>query len=217
MRERGEARADELAHVLAAAVEMGAHGVERHAQGGGDGVVAEVLLVVEDEDGALGFGEGEERGVDRGLELGVGEKLLGGAGVGAERVAGEIFEPLGGGVVVLWCGWCSDELTFSAAALPLVLRDVDDDAVEVGGEGGVATEVGEGAVEAEEDLLGEVFDVGAGGGHAREGAEDHGLMLADEGFEGGWRGKMLRRWVVGGHGVSGGSDFRIEEKFQGSA
>lgn len=173
---------------------MSADGIQGHAQRGGDGFVAEVFLVIEDEDGPLGLGKRKERGVHGGLELGVGEQLLGGAGVGAERVPGKVLEPLAGGVIVRSQRCGGDELTLAAAALPLILSDVDDDAIEVGGQGGVAPEVREGAVEAQEDLLREVFDVRAGAGHAREGAEDHGLVLTNQGL------KLLRRCEIGAHG-----------------
>ena len=163
-------------------MEVGADGVEGKAEGDGDAFVAALFLVVEDEDGALDFGEVEEGGVDGGDELGVGEELLGVAGVIGEVAAGEVFEPGGFGFVVEG-GFGGDVLSFLAAALPLVLCDVDDDAVEVGGDGGVAAEVREGAVEAEKDFLGEVFDLRAGAGHAGERAEDHALVLAHEGFE----------------------------------
>ena len=191
---RGQACADELAHALASAVQMRAHGVDGHFECGGDGLITAILLVVEDEDGAFGFGEGEQRGVDGGLQLGVGEELVGIAGVGVEGVAGKIFEPLGGGFVFLRGGRGGDELALAAAVLPLVLRDVDNDAEEISGERGVAAELGQCTVEAEEDLLREVFDVRARAGHAREGAEDHRLMLADDGFEG------FRRCEIDVHG-----------------
>ena len=111
-----------------------------------------------------------------GLGLGVGEKPLGGAGVLAgELVAGEVFKP---GRVFIFverrAGSLARWAALFAAALPLVLREVDDDAVEVGGDGGVAAELGQRAVEAEEGFLREVFDVRAGAGHAGEGAEDKG-------------------------------------------
>ena len=119
--------------------------------------------------------------------------LLGVAGVGGEGVAGEVFKP-GAGVVFEGEGFGGEGFSVFAASLPFVLGDVDDDAVEVGGDGGVAAEVGEGAVEAEEGFLGEVFDVGAGAGHARERAEDEPLVLVDECF------KVLRRCEVSAHG-----------------
>jgi hypothetical protein len=72
----------------------------------------------------------------------------------------------------------------AAAALPLVLGDVDGDAVEIGGDEGIAAEAGEGAVEAKEDILGEVVEVFAAAGEAQEGAEDHVLMVAYHVLEG---------------------------------
>jgi len=173
---------DELGEAFAAAVEVGADCVDGKAEGDGDAFVAALFLVVEDEDGALDFGEVKESGVDGVDELGVGEELLGVAGVVGQVVAREVFEPGGFGIVVEG-GLGGDVFALFAAALPLVLGDVDDDAVEVGGDGGVAAEVRKGAVEAEEDFLGEVFDLRAGAGHACERAENHALVLAHEGFE----------------------------------
>jgi hypothetical protein len=83
----------------------------------------------------------------------------------------------------------------AAAALPLVLRYVDGDAVEIGGEEGFAAKTGEGSVEAEENLLGEVFEVFPAAGQAQEGAEDHGLMVAYDLLEGeiGLQGRLDHR------------------------
>lgn len=72
----------------------------------------------------------------------------------------------------------------AAAALPLVLSDVDGDAVEVGRDEGFAAKAWQCAVEAQEDVLGEVVDVFATAGEAQKGAEDHGLMVAYQLFEG---------------------------------
>ena len=72
----------------------------------------------------------------------------------------------------------------AAAALPLVLGDVDGDAVEVGSDEGFAAKAGQGAVEAEKDVLGEVVEMLAAAGEAQEGAEDHVLMVAYHLLEG---------------------------------
>lgn len=86
-------------------------------------------------------------------------------------------------------------------ALPLVLGDVDGDAVEVGGEEGFATKVGESSVEAEEDLLGKVIEVFPAAGETQEGSEDRGLMVVDHLLE-------------GEIGVQAGLDPRVLLKFQ---
>ena len=70
-------------------------------------------------------------------------------------------------------------------ALPLVLRNVDCDAVEVGADERFAAKAGQGAIETEEDVLGEVVDVIGVAGETREGAEDHLLMIADDLLEAG--------------------------------
>ena len=91
-------------------------------------------------------------------------------------------------------------VTVTAPALPLVLRDVDGDAVEIGGDEGVAAKAGQGAVEAEEDVLGEVVEVLAAAGEAQEGAEDHVLMVVHDLLE-------------GEIGVQAGLDNRLLRKF----
>ncbi len=68
----------------------------------------------------------------------------------------------------------------AAAALPFVLGDVGDDAIEVGAEQGFAAKRGKRAVEAEKDLLGKIVDMFPAAGEANEGAEDHGLMVLDD-------------------------------------
>jgi hypothetical protein len=166
--------ADEIAELLAAAMEMGADGVEGQVEGEGDVFVAALLLVEEDEDGALGVGELEEGAVDGFEGLTVGELLLGVGGWG-----GEGFDEVGDFLVGIEGGG-EGVGAVAAAALPLVLGYVEEDAVEVSGEFGVALEVRKTAVEAQEDLLGEVLDAVRGAGEALEGAEDHLLVLADD-------------------------------------
>ncbi len=156
---------------------MGADGVDGEVEGEGDVLVAALLLVEEDEDGALGVGELEKRVVD-GLEgLVAGELLL-----GVRVVGGEGFDE-GRGIFVGIISGGEGAIAVAAAALPLVLGYVEDDAIEIGGEFGVSLKVGQAAVEAEEDLLGEIFDAVGGAGEALKGAEDHGLVLADDLFE----------------------------------
>ena len=189
-------------------MEVGADGVDGELERGGYTLVAAFFLVVEDEDGALHFGELLEGGVDGLLQVRVHHALLGGAGVLAGvGVAGEVFYP-GCGIGLVVEGWFwGDVFAFLAAALPLVLGEVEDDPVEVSGQGRVAAEVREGAVEAEEGFLGEVFDLRAGAGEAGERAEDHGLMLSHEGFEG------FRGCEVGAQSLP--SDCIVRQKFHG--
>jgi len=97
----------------------------------------------------------------------------------------------------------------AAAAFPLILGDVDGDAIEVGGELGVAAELGQGTEEAQKDLLGEVFDVRAGAGEPMERAKDKALVLADERF------KAFRRCPIAAHAVWGGMTARVAESFTG--
>jgi hypothetical protein len=153
---------------------MSADGSDGHAEGVGDLVVGALLLMIEDDDGSFDLAEALELLVDGLLELAL-FYLLFGVAVGV----GEAVFP-GGGVV----GEGDVGVAVAAAALPLVLGDVDGDAVEIGGDEGFAAEGGKGAVEAEEDVLGEVVEMLATAGEAQKGAEDHGLMVANQLLEG---------------------------------
>ena len=153
---------------------MGSHGSDGHTEGVGNLLVAALLLMIEDEDGSLDVAEALELLFDGLLELAFFYLLLG----VAVRVGEAVFPA--GGVV----GEGDVGAVVAAAALPLVLRDVDGDAVEVGGDEGLAAEAGQGAIEAEEDVLGEVVEVFAAAGKAQKGAEDHVLMVAYHLLEG---------------------------------
>ena len=72
----------------------------------------------------------------------------------------------------------------ASSSFPLVLGDVDGDAVEIGSDEGFAAKAGESAIEAEKDLLGEIVDVLTASGEAQKGAEDHGLMVVHHLLEG---------------------------------
>ncbi len=155
-------------------MEMGAYGADGHFEGGGDLFVTLFFLMIEHEDGAFDGAELLEAVFDGLSELAFGELLF---GVG--RWVGEAILPVEG--VVFIGGGDGDERTVVATpAFPFVLGDIDDDAVEEGGEQGFPAECGQGAVEAEEDILGEVFEVFAATREAQEGAKHHGLMVADE-------------------------------------
>ena len=161
-----------------------------HAEGVGDLLVAALLLMIKDEDGSLDVAETLEVFFDGLLELALLQLLLGVA-VGV----GETVLP-GGDII----GEGDVEVAVAAAALPLVLGDVDGDAVEVGGDEGVAAKAGQGTVETEEDVLGEVIEVLAAAGEAQKGAEDHLLMVAYHLLE-------------GEIGVQAGLDHRVRLKF----
>ncbi len=130
--------------------------------------------MVEDDDGALDVAESLELLFDGVLEFALFYLLLG--------VAVGMREPVfpAGGVV----GEGGVGAIFAATTLPLVLGHVYGDAVEVGGDEGLAAKAGKGAVEAEEDVLGEVVEVLAGAGEAQEGTEDHVLMVVHHLLEG---------------------------------
>jgi hypothetical protein len=68
--------------------------------------------------------------------------------------------------------------------LPLVLRDIDCDPVQVGCNQGLAAKTRQGAVEPQKDVLGEIIDVLTASGQAQQGTEDHRLMVAYQLLEG---------------------------------
>jgi len=185
---------DEVSELLAASVEVGADGADGQAQGERDVLVAALLLMIKDENGSLLVRELHESAVDGFEDLLALVELL---GVGFVR--GEGFDE-GGGVVVGVFGGAETVGAILAAALPLILGDINDDAVEVGGELGVALKVDEPAVEAEEDLLGQILEAGVamrtGAGEAQERPEDEGLVLADDVLEvGRGMGFVRQGWV----------------------
>src|ERR1700730_16037438 len=135
---------------------MGPHGSDGHIERVGDLLVAALFLMIEDEDGPLDLAELLELLFDGLLKLAFFYLLLG----VAIRVGEAVF-PAGGFV-----GEGDVSAVVAAAALPLVLRDVDGDAVEIGGDEGIAAKAGERTIEAEEDVLGEGVEVLAAAGES---------------------------------------------------
>lgn len=110
--------------------------------------------MIEDEHGPFHGTEQKEMVVEGVLKLLVGDLFF--------RVAigmGEAVFPRGDIV-----GDGDERLIFAAAALPLILRHVDGDAVEIGGEEGLFAEAWKSAEETEEDILREIFEVLAAAG-----------------------------------------------------
>jgi len=169
---------------------MGPDSADGHAKGVGYLFVRALLLMIEDEDGSLDLTEALELLLDGLLELAFFDLLFGVAVRVRETVlpAGDVIGERDVGVAV------------AAAALPLVLRDIDGDTVEVGSDQGLATKTGQGTVEAKKDILGEVVEVFAAAGEAQEGAEDHVLVVAYHILE-------------GEIGIQAGLDHRVRLKF----
>ena len=153
---------------------MGPYGSDRHIQRVGNLLVGALFLMIEDEDGALDVAEALELLFHGLLELALLYLLLG----VAIRVGEAVF-PAGGVVREGDVG-----AVVAAAAFPLVLGHVDGDAVEVGGDECLAAKAGQGAIEAEEDVLGEIVEMLAAPGEAQQGAEDHVLVIAYHLLEG---------------------------------
>lgn len=169
---------------------MRAYGADGDAEHVGDLLVGPLLLMIEDEDSAFYLAEALELLFDRELELAFFELLLS-VGAGVLQAVFPVRELVGEGDV---------GTVVAFAALPLVLCDVKRDAIEIRGDEGFAAKAGQGAVEAEENFLGEIVDVLACAGEARQGAEDHVLMVADE---------LLEAEI----GVQAGLDHRVPGKF----
>ena len=172
-------------------MQMSSNSSDGHAERVGDLLVGALFLMIKDEDGSLDVAEALELIFDGLLELSLLDLLLGVA-VGV----GETVFPAGG-----FIGEGDVSAVVAAATLPLVLRDVDGDAVEIGGDEGFAAKAGQSAIEAEKDVLGEILEVLAAAGEAQKGAEDHVLMVAYHLFE-------------GEIGVQAGLDHRVLLKFQ---
>jgi hypothetical protein len=138
-----------FAEFFASTVKMGSDCADGQVERVGDLIVGTLFLMIEDDYGAFDLAETLEMGFDGLLKFALFDLLFGvAAGVG------ETVFPAGGVV-----GYGDVGAVVAAAALPLVLGDVDSDAVEVGGEEGFSAEAGKGAVETEEDLLGEIVEV----------------------------------------------------------
>jgi hypothetical protein len=172
---------------------MRSYRADGHAERVGDLLVAALFLMIEHEDGSLNLAETLELLFDGLLKLALLYLLLG----VAIRMS-ETFLPAGGVV-----GEGDVGVAVAAAALPLVLGDVDGDAVEVRGDEGLAAEAGQGAIEPKKDVLGEIVDVLPAAGKAQESAEDHLLMVVYHLLEG----------EIGVHAASARLDHRLLLKF----
>ena len=155
-------------------MQVGSNSADGHAEGVGDLLIAALFLMIKDEDGPLDLAEALKLLFDGVLELALFQLLF--------RVAAGVRQAVfpGRGFV----GERDMAVAVAAAALPLVLGYVDSDAVEISGNEGVAAKAGQGAVEAEEDVLGQIVEVLAAAGQAQQGAEDHLLMVAYHLLEG---------------------------------
>jgi hypothetical protein len=169
---------------------MGSHGSDGHTERVGNLLVGALFLMIENEDGSFNVAEPLELLFDGLLKLALFYLLLG----VAIRVREAIFPARG---IV---GEGDVSAVVAAAALPLILGDVDGDAIKVSGDESLAPEAGQGAIEAEEDILGEIVEVLAAAGKAQEGAEDHVLVV-------------VYHLLEGEIGVQAGLDHRVLLKF----
>ena len=147
---------------------MGSYGSDGHTEGVGNLLVGTLFLMIEDEDGPLDLAELLEVLFGGLLKLALLYLLLG----VAIRMSKTLL-PAGG---VVREG--DVRPVVATAALPLVLGNVDRDAIKVGSDQGFAAKAGQRTIEPEKDVLGEVVEVLPAAGEAQEGAEDHLLMVA---------------------------------------
>jgi hypothetical protein len=146
---------------------MRSYGPDGHAQRMGDLLVGTLFLMIEDEDGSLDLAEPLELLFDGLLKLALLYLFLS----IAIRVREAVFPA--GGVV----GEGDVGTVVATAALPLVLGNVDRDAVKVGSHQGFAAKAGQGTIEPEEDVLGKVVEMLPAAREAQKGSEDHLLMV----------------------------------------
>ncbi len=179
-----------FAELFASPVKVGSNGADGQGERVGDLLVRALFLMIEDQHGPFDLAEALKMGFDGLLKLALLDLLL-----GVTAGVGEAVLPTGG---VVRYGDVS--AVVAAAALPLVLSDVDGNAIEVSGEEGFAAKAGEGPVETEEDLLSQIVEVFPAAGEAQEGAEDHVLMV-------------VHHLLEGEIGRQGGLDQRVRLKF----
>jgi hypothetical protein len=140
---------DGFAKLLASAMQMSPHGADGHAEDVGDLLVGALLLMIEDEDSSFDLTKALEVIFHGLLKLTFFQLLLGVAAWALEAVF-PMADVVGEGDV---------GAIITATAFPLVLGDVDGDAVEVGGDERFTSEARESAVETEKDVLSEIVDV----------------------------------------------------------
>jgi hypothetical protein len=153
---------------------MRSYSSDGHAQRIGDLLVGALFLMIKHEDGPLDLTEPLEVLFDGLPKLVLFYLLLG----VAIRMSKSLLPA--GGVV----GEGDVRPVVATAALPLVLGNVNGDAVKVGSNEGFAAKAGQGAIEPEEDVLSKVVEVLPAAGETQEGAEDHLLMVAYHLLEG---------------------------------
>jgi hypothetical protein len=159
-----------FAKLLAAAMQVCAHGAYRQPERLRNLLVTPFFLMVEHQYGPLHRAELLQLAFYRIPELPFGKLLL-----SVEAGMLEAAFP-----VALFFREGDQGTVVTAAALPFILGYIGDDAIEVGAEQSFAPKRGKRPVEAEKDFLGEIVDMFTAAREAHEGAEDHGLMVLDD-------------------------------------
>jgi len=162
-----------FAKLFAPTMKVRSHRADRKPQRIRDLLVAAFFLMIEDQHRPLNFAEKLKLFFDGLLELlffypllgiavGVRQPILPGRRFVRERYVRAVVAP----------------------PLPLVLRDINRDPVEIGGDQGLTAKTRQRPVEPQKDILRKIIDVLTASGQAEEGTEDHRLMIAYQLLEG---------------------------------
>ena len=165
---------DGFAELFASTVKVSPHRTDRHPQRIRNLLVAAFFLMIEDQDRPLNLTEKLKLLLHSPLELAFFYLLLGVAvGVRKPFLPRRSFvrkRNVGAGI--------------TPSPLPLVLRNIHRDPVEIGGDQGFAAKTRQRTVEPQKDILRKIIDMLTAAGQAEQGAEDHRLMVAYQLLEG---------------------------------
>ncbi len=161
---------DGFPQLLPPAMQMRPHRSDRQSQDVRNLLVRALLLMIEDENGALNRTQPLELRFDRVLELALLQLLLG--------VSPGMLEPVF--PARNFVGERDMRANIPTPPLPLVLRYVHRNAIKIGGDQGFAAKARQRTIEAKKDILGEIIDMLAAPGQPQQGAKHHVLVLAHQ-------------------------------------
>jgi hypothetical protein len=159
---------DGFTKLFAPTVKVSPHRSDRHPQRIRNLLVAAFFLMIEDQDRPLNLTEKLKLFLHSLLELAFFYLLLGVA-VGVRKP----FLPRRSFVRKRNVG-----AVITSPPLPLILRNIHRDPVEISCDQGFAAKTRQGSVEPQKDILRKIIDMLTTAGQAQQGAEDHRLMVA---------------------------------------
>jgi len=170
-------RSYQLTQFFSPAVQMRSYRTYGQLEQLGDLLITALFLMIKHQDGPFRF-----RKLQKLVIHGLPELFLRQRGLGIRHGIGKVLDPLG--ILILFAvkDRRGDILAFLAPPLPLILGNVYDDAVEIGGNLRIAAKVLQATVEPEKDLLRQVLHIAAAG-KAQQGTEDAILLRPDDLFE----------------------------------